>query len=247
MAAWAAWDIFSDDGGHVGDVLLEEDFTWLGEGKLKHIKMIRVHALKQRAKLCEPCNLIAAIKVLFSNLSLETTQEFLVESVWRLSDEEKVDPPHRAVIDADDIAELREAEEEEEEAADAPVCIFERVVHEFTTLCKAAHPKVPWASHKSLVKYLGAVAEASLRAQDVNLQNLLKYINALQGADALAGVLLLAHVSFDETPLKLSVSFDNNRSVEMSRVIAVETSWSVLVHDRQHVPSDAAAAYTIYT
>eukprot|EP00971_Amphidinium_carterae_P351674 6492225-Amphidinium_carterae.1 len=159
----------------------------------------------------------------------------------RLCNEEIVDPPH--------IVEQREAEEEEEpdEAADAPVCIFGRVVHEFTMLSKAAHPEVPWASHKTLVKYLGSVAEASLRAQDVNLQNLLKYIDALQGAGALTGVLLLAHVSFDETPLKLSVSFDHNRSVEISRIIAVETSWSMLVHDRQHVPSDAAAAYTLYT
>eukprot|EP00971_Amphidinium_carterae_P347650 6489737-Amphidinium_carterae.2 len=142
------------------------------------------------------------------------------------------------------VADLEQAPEGPEFAAEEG-CSFKRVASCFSDLCSDPHPQVSWASHKTLLRYLRSVAEASLQSQRSNLEHLLQYLLALQRAGGLRLVLLVNKCSFDETPLKLNVSFEKEKGLETSRVLAIESSWGILVKDLV-CGSDSAAAYTFY-
>ena len=80
-------------------------------------------------------------------------------------------------------------------------------------------------------KLLEAVAESSVRSQQQVFHDVCDYIDRLVKTGDIEAKVLLHHVSVDETPLKVRVSWDSSgRSYKgIAKVFVVEGSWSALL------------------
>eukprot|EP00971_Amphidinium_carterae_P333452 6468212-Amphidinium_carterae.2 len=88
-------------------------------------------------------------------------------------------------------------------------------------------------SHKLALKYLHATAEKCLQTQRQSLHSILMYIKTMRDANVVCPVLFMHRVSYDETPLRLSITVATADSTpQTSKLFVVESDWAALLQQR---------------
>ena len=98
-------------------------------------------------------------------------------------------------------------------------------------------------SQRTAGRHLDATAEISLRTQEAHLQQLQKYVWRMQQAHLAKPLALFVRIGFDETPMKLRVATedDNLGFAQLSKIFAVESSWSLLLEDARDSAQDESS------
>ena len=137
--------------------------------------------------------------------------------------------------------------DEDEDArpeSDQELTIWQKVKNDFAVLCLDPHPQVAYTARPVLMRYLAAIAEGSLRGQHKNLEDVLRYVHSLHTAQAVKACCFFQKMAFDETPLKLKVSFGMDHTLETGRIVAVQSEWGMLIQDLTMIAhEDPSASY----
>ena len=123
------------------------------------------------------------------------------------------------------------ADEEDDVVPEEDLRTCRRIQSGFAALSIDPRPQVSYTSRPTLVRHLAAIAEGSTRAQKGNLEDVLRYIHSLHIAKAVRPLCFFQQMAFDETPLKLKVSFGGGHTLETGRVVAVQSEWAILIKD----------------
>ena len=116
------------------------------------------------------------------------------------------------------------------------VTTLQKMALEFTKLTSMERPHTDACKHKTLMKHLMAVAQASHDAQTQSLEGTLQYVTAMHRAGLFRAVVLAFSTHFDESPLKLRVAFSNHggqceEDRQLGKIVVVRNSWVALVQD----------------
>ena len=86
-------------------------------------------------------------------------------------------------------------------------------------------------SSKAVNANLRTAAWQAFEAQRALFRNLCLYLWQMKEAGSLSPLLLLQRVSYDETPLRVALTWDSSegRGTEVGKVFCMESSWAVLV------------------
>ena len=86
-------------------------------------------------------------------------------------------------------------------------------------------------SPKTALKHLHACAESCFAAQKANFSEVMRQCKMLQEVGLLEAVLFVEHNMYDETPLKVRLSFEATSAPtsQLGKVIVVMSSWSLLL------------------
>eukprot|EP00971_Amphidinium_carterae_P008874 175010-Amphidinium_carterae.1 len=88
-------------------------------------------------------------------------------------------------------------------------------------------------SRKLASKYLHATAEKCLQTQSQNLRSILIYIKAMRDVNVVRPALFIHRVSYDETPLRLSIAVASaDSTTQTSKLFLVESDWAALLQQR---------------
>ena len=128
---------------------------------------------------------------------------------------------------------LAEAESENDDAMAkiAPLLSSQKILSDLQE-----HARRMNLSRRHLQRCLLAVAEAGFRAQDEVQEGVLSYIDAMVTAGVWLPILYQFHLEHDETPLRLQNQYTGSeqQSPQVTKVIAIEARWSVLVRSAEN-------------
>ena len=138
------------------------------------------------------------------------------------------------------IHEVDKSDEEWWREVDAPRAVPEpqglvnQVAARFRSLSASDSPAASdLCSNSSLQRYMASVAYGSKDCQVAVVHQIFQYIQTMQAAGSFEPILFVQQIHFDESPLKLKVSFsdDAGADLQIGKVVAVQVKWIFLVGD----------------
>ena len=91
-------------------------------------------------------------------------------------------------------------------------------------------------SRRNLMRYMAAVAESSVRNQQLLLDKVLDYVTSME--TIWDPSLFLHHIKYDETPIRCTASYEIGApAAELIKAFMVESSWLILLRRKEPTPN----------
>eukprot|EP00971_Amphidinium_carterae_P348329 6490434-Amphidinium_carterae.10 len=131
-------------------------------------------------------------------------------------------------------------DDESDDDDSSPMSFRLRAAKNYHKLSAKVCPELPGCARKQLRTILQALAQTSHNLQVDAFDHVMRYLRCMQLTGHVEGVMMVHHVLYDETPLKLRVSFSISNEeagtrtldTQLAKVYVVEQSWSILCLER---------------
>eukprot|EP00971_Amphidinium_carterae_P350176 6491418-Amphidinium_carterae.1 len=117
-----------------------------------------------------------------------------------------------------------------------PITVWDEVAARMSRLAAAERPAAEAAhicSAKTLLRYVYALAKASSDLQFGILTKSLAYVRSITAGGRFRHLLFCLHVHFDESPMKMKLSFDSDPNADMQtgKIVVVQLRWAMVMRD----------------
>ena len=128
---------------------------------------------------------------------------------------------------------------EEVDGAEQEDVIKIKVLRSIEELAPMIRPEVQYCSSNHLAKVLASLAQVSHNVHQEAFANVLTYVKAMKAAKMVKPIMLLHSQKYDETPLRIRVTFpsdpNSGSDSQIAKLFVVEGSWTMVLA-RSDVP-----------
>ena len=132
------------------------------------------------------------------------------------------------------MPQLEEEHPEHDEVPQDEDSPFLRVAKELHQIVAQARPHVMYCNRNHLQSLMRALAQCSSELQMRIFRQTIEYVQAMTRANLVEPICLIHSLQYDETPLRLRVSWqDREAQPEMNKLYVVQQTWLMLLQKKQ--------------